>query len=126
MEKTIKITLRQKNGEMKDYFFDFVPLSKRHEYIKKERALDERKDEDGAPIETTPVEYEEMQAEFVAGLFNDTSVTAKTLLEGLDTTEANIIPEIVRYRVLGFSQEEDEAAKKAIQDNLLAGQNSTI
>lgn len=126
MEKTVKISLRQKNGEVKDYYFDFVPLSKRHEYIKKERTLDERKDEDGAPIETTPVEYEQMQAEFVAGLFNDKSVTAKSLLEGLDTTEANVIPEIVRYRVLGFSKEEDEAAKKAIQDKLLAGQNSTI
>ena len=126
MDKTVKISLRQKSGEAKDYFFDFVPLSKRHEYIKKERALDERKDENGAPIETTPDEYEYMQAEFVAGLFNDKAITAKALLDGLDTTDANVIPEIVRYRVLGFSKSEDEARKKVIQDSLLAGQNSTI
>ena len=66
-----------------------------------------------------------MQAEFVASLFNDKTVTTKALLDGLDTADT-IIPEIVRYRVLGFSKEEDEAAKKAIRDNLLAGQNSTI
>lgn len=125
MEKLVKIHLRQKNGEYVEKMFDFVPLSKRHEYLKKERALDERKDDHGKTIETTPEEYEYMQAEFVASLFNDKTVTTKALLDGLDTTDT-IIPEIVRYRVLGFSKKEDEAAKKAIQDNLLAGQNSTI
>lgn len=125
MEKLIKIHLRQKNGEYVEKMFDFVPLSKRHEYLKKERSLEERKDKNGAPIETTADEYEYMQAEFVATLFNDKSVTAKTLLDGLDTSDT-IIPEIVRYRVLGFSKSEDEARKKAIQDSLLAGQNSTI
>jgi len=43
VEKLIKIHLRQKNGEYVEKMFDFVPLSKRHEYLKKERSLEARK-----------------------------------------------------------------------------------
>lgn len=126
MDKTVKIRFRQKNGEMKEAYFDFVPLSKRHEYIKKERDLEERKDKDGQPIQTTADEYETLIAEFVASLFNDKTITAKVLLDGIDASDVDILRDIVRYRVLGFSKSEDQARKKAIQGKLLAGQNSTI
>lgn len=122
----MKISIRQKDGNYEEKMFDFVPLSKRHEYLKKERDLSERKDENGLFIEPTADEYDKMQIDFVASLFGDKTVTGKTLTEGLDTYDMEIIRNIIRYRVLGFNKEEDDARKKAIQDNLSAGQNFTI
>ena len=68
----------------------------------------------------------EFRAEFVAGLFDDKEVTGKAILNGIDTLESEQITEIIRYRVLGFSKEEEEAAKKALAEELLLGENSTI
>ena len=124
MERTIKLRLRQKNGEFKEYFQDFIPQSKRLEYIRLEAELESRKDENGEPILPTKVDYEELQAEFVAGLFADKEVTKKAILDGLDTLDQNVVFEIIRYRVLGFSKEEDELQKKAMMAELL-GENFT-
>lgn len=126
MDKTIKLRLRMKNGEYKTFMTDFVPFSKRQEYIRKEAELEERKDKDGNPIIPTQNDYSELQADFVASLFDDKEVTGKTILNGIDTLESNQIMEIIRYRVLGFSKEEEEAAKKALAEELLLGENSTI
>lgn len=127
-ERTVKLQLRDAEGKVKEHFFDFVPQSKKLEYIRKEAALEERVDKEGNKIETTLEEYQEMQAEFVAGLFNDKAVTKKAILEGLDSHDFKKIWEIVRYRVLGHSRKEDEEAKKAQEEQmkkLLAGPDST-
>ena len=122
MERTVKLTLKDKNGQAKDHIIDFVPFAKRMEYIRMETELTERKDVNDNEIVTTPVEYERLQTDFVAGLFG---IKAKELEDGLDTLDKNLIYEIIRYRVLGYSREEDEAAKKASVDEILAGLNTT-
>lgn len=127
-ERTVKLQLRDSNGKVKEYFFDFVPQSKKLEYIRKEAALEERVDKEGNKIETTIEEYQEMQAEFVASLFDDEAVTKKAILDGLDSQDFVKVWEIVRYRVLGHSRKEDEEAKKAQAEQiqkLLAGLDST-
>lgn len=120
-ERTIKLRLRNDDGEIKEYFCDFVPQSKKIEYIRKETEL-ERKNKGK---ETEIHEYDELQAEFVASLFDSDEVTKEAILNGLDSHDFKQIYDIVRYRVLGFSREEDEAAKKAMMEKLLAGQDST-
>lgn len=87
--------------------------------------MENRKDESGELIKPTESDYMELQAEFVASLFNDKKVNKKAILEGLDTQDLDVIYDIVRYRVLGFSKEEDEALKKALAAEMSAGQNST-
>lgn len=124
-ERTIKLRLRNAKGDIEEFFQDFVPFSKRLDYIRLEKELENRKDESGELIKTTGSDYMELQAEFVASLFTDKKVTKKTILEGLDTQDFDIIYEIVRYRVLGFSKEEDEALKKALAAEMSDGQNST-
>lgn len=126
MDKTIKLNLRMKNGDYKTFLTDFVPFSKRQEYIRLEAELQDRKDDEGKPMEATENEYAEMQSDFVATLFKEKEVTGKAIRDGLDTLDSDQIYEIIRYRILGFNKEEDESAKKAIQDNLLVGENSTI
>lgn len=121
MERTIKLNLRQKNGEYKEFITDFVPYSKRQEYINLEKKMEEK-----YPNGPTMADYDELQIGFVAGLFDSKEVTKKAIMDGLDTTGSVQIGEIIRYRVLGFSKEEDEAAKKAMMDSLSPGQNSTI
>lgn len=125
-ERTVKLVLRNESGKNCEYFFDYVPQSKKLEYIRKEAELENRLDEEGNKIIPTNVEYDELQAEFVANLFNDKKVTKKAILQGLDSQDFKQIYEIIRYRVLGFSKEEDEKAKKLLTEKLLAGQNSTI
>lgn len=127
-ERTVKLQLRDEKGQLKEYFFDFVPQSKKLEYIRKEAALEERVDKEGNKIETTVEDYQEMQAEFVASLFADKAVTKKAILDGLDSQDFVKIWEIVRYRVLGHSRKEDEEAKKAQAEQIrkmLAGLDST-
>lgn len=123
-ERTQKLTLRNSKGENKDYFFDFVPQSKKIDYIRKEADLEKKYKEkvEGTP----PNEYDELQAEFVAGLFESGEVTKEAILNGLDSHDFNQVYDIVRYRVLGFSREEDDMLKKAMTEQLLLGQDSTI
>lgn len=107
-ERTIKLSLRNSDGKVKEYFCDFVPQSKKIEYIRKEAELE--KQNEGK--ETEIHDYDELQAEFVAGLFESDEVTKEAILNGLDSHDFKQVYDIVRYRVLGFSREEDEAAKK--------------
>lgn len=120
MERTITLDLRMNNNKFKKFTQDFVPLSKRHEYIRLEKELEAQK-------EKTPTdqEYTEMQADFVAGLFDSDEVTKERILEGLDTADSQQILNIIRYRVLGFSEKEDEELKKAMTEEILAGENFT-
>ncbi|MEG2707529.1 MAG: hypothetical protein RR968_00180, partial [Vagococcus sp.] len=74
--------------------------------------------------ETEIHDYDELRAEFVAGLFESDEVTKEAILNGLDSHDFKQVYDIVRYRVLGFSREEDEAAKKAMMEQLLPGQDS--
>lgn len=121
-ERTQKLTLRNSKGDNKDHFFDFVPQSKKIDYIRKEAELEAKNKELGK--ETSIEEYDELQAEFVAGLFESDEVTKEAILNGLDSHDFKQVYDIVRYRVLGFSREEDEAAKKAMMEQLLPGQDS--
>lgn len=120
-KREIKLSLKNKKGEVKEYFCDFVPQSKKIEYIRKEAELE--KQNEGK--ETEIHDYDELQAEFVAGLFESDEVTKEAILNGLDSHDFKQVYDIVRYRVLGFSREEDEAAKKAMMEQLLLGQDST-
>lgn len=120
-ERTIKLSLRDSNGKWNDYLVDFVPQSKKLEYIRKEAELENRKDEDGNPVRTETAEYDELQAEFIASLFSQEEVTKEAILEGLDTQDFTKIYEIVRYRILGFDREEDKRLKKMMEKDLLAG-----
>ncbi|MDT2782924.1 hypothetical protein P7H41_13320 [Vagococcus fluvialis] len=120
-ERTIKLSLRNNEGKVKEYFCDFVPQSKKIDYIRKEAELE--KQNEGK--ETEIHDYDELQAEFVAGLFESDEVTKEAILNGLDSHDFKQVYDIVRYRVLGFSREEDEAAKKAMMEQLLVGQDST-
>lgn len=125
-ERMIKLRLRNAKGEYEEFFQDFVPFSKRLEYIRLEKELESRKDKDGNPLAPAEIDYLELQAEFIASLFPDKKVTKNAILEGLDAQEDDVLYEIVRYRVLGFSKEEDEKLKKALAAEISAGQNSTI
>nr|DAR25548.1 MAG TPA: hypothetical protein [Caudoviricetes sp.] len=121
-ERTIKLRLRNKDGEVKEHFCDFVPQSKKIDYIRKEAEM-EKLNKD-LEKETQTHEYDELQAEFVAGLFESDEVTKEAILNGLDSHDFKQVYDIVRYRVLGFSREEDEAAKKAMMEQLSLGQDS--
>lgn len=120
-ERTIKLSLRNSDGKVKEYFCDFVSQSKKIDYIRKEAELE--KQNEGK--ETEIHDYDELQAEFVAGLFESDEVTKEAILNGLDSHDFKQVYDIVRYRVLGFSREEDEAAKKAMMEQLLPGQDFT-
>lgn len=122
-ERTIKLSLRNSDGKVKEYFCDFVPQSKKIDYIRKEAELEQKSKE--LEKETSNEEYSELQAEFVAGLFESDEVTKEAILNGLDSHDFKQVYDIVRYRVLGFSREEDEAAKKAVMEQLLPGQDFT-
>ena len=122
-KREIKLSLKNKKGEVKEYFCDFVPQSKKIDYIRKEAELEQKNKE--SEKETSIEEYDELQAEFVAGLFESDEVTKEAILNGLDSHDFKQVYDIVRYRVLGFSREEDEAAKKAMMEQLLVGQDST-
>jgi hypothetical protein len=126
-ERTIKLSLRNSDGKVKEYFCDFVPQSKKIDYIRKEAELESKyKGLDEDSQKETPIEeYDELQAEFVAGLFESDEVTKEAILNGLDSHDFKQVYDIVRYRVLGFSREEDEAAKKAMMEQLLPGQDFT-
>ena len=122
-KREIKLSLKNKKGEVKEYFCDFVPQSKKIDYIRKEAELEQKNKE--SEKETSIEEYDELQAEFVAGLFESDEVTKEAILNGLDSHDFKQVYDIVRYRVLGFSREEDEAAKKAMMEQLLPGQDFT-
>ena len=89
----------------------------------KKLIISEKKQNEGK--ETEIHDYDELQAEFVAGLFESDEVTKEAILNGVDSHDFKQVYDIVRYRVLGFSREEDEAAKKAMMEQLLLGQDST-
>lgn len=123
MERKIELELRMPDNKFQIFTQDFVPYQKRHDYIRLEKELEELGAKEERLIEE--IEYEELQAEFVANLFESKEVTKELIMNGLDTDDRKKIFEIIRYRVLGFSKEEDEAAKKAMMEEILAGANST-
>ncbi|AQL54515.1 hypothetical protein CEF12_05675 [Enterococcus faecalis] len=109
MERKIELTLRI-NGEEKTFTQDFVPFSKRTDYIKKENSLREEKTSEG--LEPTADEYLEMQIQFVADLFDEKELTKEAILNGMDALDIDKIWEIISYRVLGLSKKDVEESKK--------------
>lgn len=120
-DRIIKLRIRDSKGDVQEYFQDFVPYSKRLDFIRKERELESRTDDEGEPITTTLDEYLELQAEFVAGLFDDKRVTKKAIMDGVDTTD-DTLSEIIKYRVLRHTKP-DEQVKKILEKS--GGGNTT-
>ncbi|WP_171301364.1 phage tail assembly chaperone G [Enterococcus cecorum] len=125
----IKLKLRNKKGEFKTYYQEFVPYRKRLDYLKEEAEItDEYEkfvqqlpvDNNGKPIIPTAeyTDYElklaNFRAEFVANLFDDKAVTKDAILDGLEPSDAtDEIMNIIMYDVLGYKKEdEDEEAPK--------------
>jgi len=120
-DRIIKLRIRDSKGDVQEYFQDFVPYSKRLDFIRKERELENRTDDKGKQIATTLDEYLELQAEFVAGLFDDKRVTKKAIMDGVDTTD-DTLSEIIKYRVLRHTNP-DEQVKKILEKS--GGGNTT-
>jgi hypothetical protein len=120
-DRIIKLRIRDSKGDVQEYFQDFVPYSKRLDFIRKERELENRTDDEGKQIATTLDEYLELQAEFVAGLFDDKRVTKKAIMDGVDTTD-DTLSEIIKYRVLRHTNP-DEQVKKILEKS--GGGNTT-
>lgn len=115
MERKIELTLRI-DGEEKTFTQDFVPFSKRNDYIRLEKEVEEAaKKRDKEPIQK---DYLDMQIQFVADLFDEKEVTKESIMNGLDSLDIEKIWKIIRYRVLGFSKEDDEEAKKAMAEEI--------
>lgn len=125
----IKLKLRNKKGEFKTYYQEFVPYRKRLDYLKEESEItDEYEkfvqqlpvDNNGKPIIPTAeyTDYElklaNFRAEFVANLFDDKAVTKDAILDGMEPSDAtDEIMNIIMYDVLGYKKEdEDEEAPK--------------
>lgn len=125
----IKLKLRNKKGEFKTYYQEFVPYRKRLDYLKEEAEItDEYEkfiqqlpvDNNGKPIIPTAeyTDYElklaNFRAEFVANLFDDKAVTKDAILDGMEPSDAtDEIMNIIMYDVLGYKKEdEDEEAPK--------------
>lgn len=126
MERTIKLRIKdKKTGNYNEYFVDFVPQSKKLDYIRKEVELENKIDEEGNKIIATQADYDEMQAEFVASLFSEKQVTKESILTGIDTLDFVGIYDIIKYRVMTMPENEVENLKKTMAEELLAGRNST-
>lgn len=125
----IKLKLRNKKGEFKTYYQEFVRYRKRLDYLKEEAEItDEYEkfvqqlpvDNNGKPIIPTAeyTDYElklaNFRAEFVANLFDDKAVTKDAILDGMEPSDAtDEIMNIIMYDVLGYKKEdEDEEAPK--------------
>ena len=120
----IKLKLRNKKGEFKTYYQEFVPYRKRLDYLKEEAELtDEYEkfvqqlpvDNNGKPIIPTAeyTDYElklaNFRAEFVANLFDDKAVTKDAILDGMEPTDAtDEIMNIIMYDVLGYKKEDED------------------
>lgn len=122
-EREIFLEIRMPDNKFKKFTQDFVPYSKRQEYIRLEKELEEKYKGSEVPEE----EYINLQANFVANLFENETVTKDLILNGLDSLDRDKIYNIIRYRVLGYSKSEDERLKKLLTENesLLLGKDST-
>lgn len=126
MERTMKLRIKdKKTGTYNEFFNDFVPQSKKLEYIRNEVELENKIDDEGNKIIATQADYDEMQAEFVASLFSDKQVTKESILAGIDTMDFVAIYDIIKYRVMTMPENEVENIKKTMTEELLAGRNST-
>lgn len=114
MERKIELTLRI-NEKEQTFTQDFIPFFKRSDYIRLEKELEEKNKKDDKQI--TSEDYLEMQIQFVADLFAEKEVTKDAIINGLDTLDVEKIIEIIRYRVLGFTKE-DDALKKGKMEKI--------
>ncbi|WP_429949396.1 hypothetical protein IGJ55_002080 [Enterococcus sp. AZ170] len=123
MERKIELELRMPDNKFRTFTQEFIPFRKRYDYIRLEKDLEKEAAVQERLVEET--EYDQLQIQFVADLFESEEVTKDLILGGLDTADRHKIYEIIRYRVLGFSQADDEAAKKAMTEEILSGATST-
>lgn len=123
MERKIELELRMPDNRFQTFAQEFIPFQKRYDYIRLEKELEEQAAKDERLVEE--IEYDQLQIQFVADLFESKEVTKDLILNGLDTSDRHKIYEIIRYRVLGFNKADDEAAKKAMAEEILNGATST-
>lgn len=123
MNRKIELELRMPDNKFQIFTQDFVAYEKRHDYARLETELQEAAEKENRFVEES--EYEELQAAFVADLFESKEVTKELILKGLDTLDRGKIVDIIRYRVMGFNKADDEAAKKAMAEEILNGATST-
>lgn len=123
MERKIELELRMPDNKFQTFTQEFIPFQKRYDYIRLEKELEEKAAEEERLVEE--IEYDQLQIQFVADLFDSKEVTKDLILNGLDTSDRHKIYEIIRYRVLGFNKADDEAAKKAMAEEILTGATST-
>lgn len=126
MERTMKLRIKdKKTGTYNEFFNDFVPQSKKLEYIRNEVELENKIDDEGNKIIATQADYDEMQAEFVASLFTDKKVTKESILAGIDTLDFTEVYDIIKYRVMTMPKKEVDELKKKMTEELLRGRSST-
>ena len=125
----IKLKLRNKKGEFKTYYQEFVPYRKRLDYLKEEAEITDEYEKfvQQLPVDTNgkqiiptadytddELKLANFRAEFVANLFDDKAVTKDAILDGMEPSDAtDEIMNIIMYDVLGYKKEdEDEEAPK--------------
>lgn len=109
----IKLKLRNKKGEFKTYYQEFVPYRKRLDYLKEESKITDVFEKIENPTSNERTKYEldlvEFRAEFVANLFDDKAVTKDAILDGMEPSDATeAIMNIILYDVLGYKKEDGD------------------
>lgn len=109
----IKLKLRNKKGEFKTYYQEFVPYRKRLDYLKEEAKITDVFEKIENPTSNERTKYEldliEFRAEFVANLFDDKAVTKDAILDGMEPSDATeAIMNIILYDVLGYKKEDGD------------------
>ncbi|MDE3295911.1 phage tail assembly chaperone G [Lacticaseibacillus rhamnosus] len=101
--ESLKIKLRQKDGKIKTYEQQFVPLQK---------LIDAADLNDHASEYKTQVEWIEAKLKYVAGLFDDREVTAEAMLKGIDARESLQVVDDLINQVMGLSDPNSETANE--------------
>lgn len=114
----IKLKLRNKKGEYKTYYQEFVPYRKRLDYLKEESVITDAFEQLENPTSIERTEYElnlaNFRAEFVANLFDDKAVTKESILDGMEPSDAtDVIMNIILYDVLGYRKEDETGDENA-------------
>ena len=109
----VKLKLRNKKGEFKTYYQEFVPYRKRLDYLKEEAEITDAFEAIENPTSNERTKYEldlaDFRAEFVANLFDDKAVTKDAILDGMKTSDAmDTIMNIILYDVLGYKKEDED------------------
>lgn len=107
--KPIRLDLKNKNGEIDTFVEDTVPMQKLIDALKLQDEFENEK------IKTN-VDGAMKKIEFVASCFQNSKVTSKRILEGLDAREFEEKIDGIIHTVMGI----DEESKKSETEKLSA------